>query len=103
MEQPLLLEWKSMSNTGKLNLSFNRPIKLRFDLMELLPSPKSSQRKLQQIRTEDQKLTMLLANITNAFELKYDPNPANPTLDEHFAELLAFNVTEFKDMKEFVI
>ena len=81
MEQPLLLEWKSMSNTGKLNLSFNRPIKLRFDLMELLPRPKSTQRKLQQIMAEDQKLTMLLANITNAFELKYDPNPANPTLD----------------------
>ena len=53
MEQPLLLEWKSMSNTGKLNLSFNRPIKLRFDLMELLPSPKSTQRKLQQILTEE--------------------------------------------------
>ena len=46
---------------------------------------------------------MLLANITNAFELKYDPNPANPSLDEHFAELLAFNVIEFKDMKDFVI
>ena len=46
---------------------------------------------------------MLLANITNAFELKYDPNPANSTLDEHFAELLAYNVIEFKEMKDFLI
>ena len=46
---------------------------------------------------------MLLSNLTNAFQLKYDPPASNSTLDEHSAELLGFNVAEFKDMKDFVI
>ena len=46
---------------------------------------------------------MLLSNLTNAFQLKYDPPASNSTLDEHSAKLLGFNVAEFKDMKDFVI